>query len=249
MIKRVNFTLLLIISIYSCQPRQERNAVIIYNAASTTDLVEKLSSLYESEYWTDVKFSPAGSGTLIRQIELGASAGLFISASKQWLDYGEERSLYLSHNEFLQNRLAIITPINSHIESIREYEGIVALGDPSYVPAGFYAKEFLVNTYQWEEISRRVNLTTDVRKALSLIELGEIEVGIVYLTDAKKSDKVKIIEIIDEKLHTPIYYYIALLKGATDAEKKFYNFLTTDERVGEQLNDFGFQTIERDRDD
>ena len=68
----------------------------------------------------------------------------------------------------------------------------------------------------------------DVRSALMVVELGEVETGIVYKTDALKSDKVKIITEFSDSLHEPVYYYMSLIKGQkTELSDNLYNFISS----------------------
>ena len=54
--------------------------------------------------------------------------------------------------------------------------------------------------------------------------------GIVYETDARVADKVKILARAPENLHSPIVYPAAVIKSSrnTDAAKAFLDFISQD---------------------
>ncbi|MGK5092190.1 molybdate ABC transporter substrate-binding protein [Deltaproteobacteria bacterium TL4] len=97
----------------------------------------------------------------------------------------------------LYNRLVVIASSNLTLAPISWnsaelpslFKNYVAMGDPSYVPAGIYAKEALEYFHWWSAISPHVIAAQDVRVALAFVARGEVDVGIVYKTDAMISKK------------------------------------------------------------
>ena len=69
----------------------------------------------------------------------------------------------------------------------------LALGDPTAVPAGRYAKKALESLGIWAQLKHKVVAGADVRQALVYVETGAAEAGIVYATDAAISRSVKIV--------------------------------------------------------
>jgi molybdate transport system substrate-binding protein len=59
------------------------------------------------------------------------------------------------------------------------------------------------------------------------VELGEAGFGIVYLTDAVNSDKVRVVAIIDEQSHRKIEYEAVLLVKNQGAAGEFLEYLTS----------------------
>ncbi len=70
-----------------------------------------------------------------------------------------------------------------------------------------------------------------VRQALNYVESGNTDAGIVYLSDAKTSQKAKVVATVDETTHKPIVYPVAVLKSSknTDAAKDFVQFLSSNQ--------------------
>lgn len=62
-----------------------------------------------------------------------------------------------------------------------------------------------------------------MRQVLASVENGNADAGLVYATDAKISDKVKVAVVASENSHSPIVYPMAELKRSKnpDAAKEF----------------------------
>jgi molybdate transport system substrate-binding protein len=179
----------------------------------------------------------AASSALARQIAAGAAADLFASADEPWMDDIEKRGLIVpgTRAPFLGNRLVIIAPAGAKLarpqEELRALGNTrVAIADPDAVPAGRYARAALESGGRWKAVEPNIVRAESVRAALALVERGVAPRGIVYATDAKASDKVRIAAIFTERSHPPIRYPLARLKTSTspDAEP-FRRFLLSGE--------------------
>jgi molybdate transport system substrate-binding protein len=82
-----------------------------------------------------------------------------------------------------------------------------------------------------------------VRQVLEYVARGEVDAGVVYITDAMvKSPDVKIVATAPEGSHKPIIYPIAIVKGTKNekAAKAFISFVTSGEG-GNILSQYGFK--------
>lgn len=214
--------------------------VNLYAAASLTDALTELSTVYQKAHPdTVIKKSFAGSSTLAKQIENGASADVFISADNDWADYLGKRGLLVneSRKKLLSNDLVLIAPVASDVKVTLEpafnftaaFTGRLCTGDTASVPVGKYAKQALTHYGWWDKTSPRIVGTEDVRTALAFVERAECSLGIVYKTDAQLSKKVKVLATFPATSHAPIEYPGALTKNAGADAKAFWVFLQTDE--------------------
>jgi molybdate transport system substrate-binding protein len=211
--------------------------ITVYAAASLTNALEEVDADYTKRTGATVAESFASSSTLARQIEAGAPAQIFISADAKWMDYLADKNLIASQTILLGNALALIAPSDSPVQAQGIDSGFnwnrqlgingrLATGDPDHVPAGIYAKEALRHLGVWNGLEPRLARAGDVRGALTLVERGDAPLGIVYVTDARVSAKVKIIGIFPESSHTRIVYPAGIVKGAdAPAVENYYNFL------------------------
>ncbi len=210
----------------------------VFAAASTKDVVESLAVAFERTSHVQVRVSPGSSNQLAAQIIAGAPADVFISASSEWADKLRDSNLVESQSRFLSNRLVLVTPRRA-ASSIRYPADMVPIDRARVslagenVPAGRYAEQALRSLELFDSLASagRIVRGGDVRMALSYVELGEADAGVVYATDARASSHVEAVYVFDESLHDPIRYPIILLKSAekNEAAQKLYEFLVSDE--------------------
>ena len=211
---------------------------------------EKLIPMFNEKY-PNIKVTPtyASSGDLQTQIENGLEADVFMSASnKQMNALADEDLIDNSTNvQTLENKVVLIVPKDSDsnitsFEDLKDVEGTIAIGDPESVPAGQYAKEVLTNLGIWDSVESKLSLGTDVTAVLNQVAQGSADCGIVYATDAKSTEDVKVIcEAPEDALDTPVIYPVAVVKDSknADAAKKFMDFLQTQE-AQDVFKEYGF---------
>ncbi len=100
----------------------------------------------------------------------------------------------------------------------------------SSVPGGEYSKEVITSLKLYDKLQDQLVFAKDVRQVLSHVETGNVDTGIVYKTDAKLSNKIKVIATAPETSHSPIIYPVAVLKDSknTEAAKMLVHFLSSD---------------------
>ncbi|MBK5646138.1 MAG: molybdate ABC transporter substrate-binding protein [Acinetobacter sp.] len=215
-------------------PAFAAESITVYAAASLTNAVNELDTIYEQKNKTEVKTSYAGSSTLAKQIEAGAPADVFISADVQWMDYLQNKQLVTAADRInlLGNRLVVITPkdhplklkMDKSFDPSKVIQGKLCTGDTKSVPVGKYAKQALSSLGWWDKVQPRLVETEDVRAALNFVARGECQIGIVYATDAAISKDVVVAGIFPENTHPPIIYPVGLTKKNAESVK-FYKFL------------------------
>jgi molybdate transport system substrate-binding protein len=215
-------------------PTQADEPILVYAAASMTNVVEEIVGLCGSVQPVSIKTSFAASSVLAKQIEHGAEAAVFLSANSAWMDYLEHRDMLANdtRHRLAGNSLVIIAPASSpppenlvpvKVLATLPAGGRVAMGDPDHVPAGIYAKAALEHIHAWEGIRERVARTANVRAALALVETGAVSLGIVYATDALASRRVRVVAGFPPESNPPIVYETALLREHdTPAARRLY---------------------------
>jgi len=228
---------------------QESNQKVQLFAAAGTMLpsTEICDSIHTNQN-IEIEKNFAASGDLARQIKAGADADIYISAHKQWIDYLNENHLIIENSisEIASNKLVVICPVNNEIildfSTDFDIETVVkdkiSIGDPKYVPVGKYSKQVLDTLNWYNQIQNQIILAKDVTSVLHYVELGECDWGIVYYSEAIKSDKVKIAYEIPQELYSPIKFYIALLKDNQQTREVYQYFKS--EKAKDILNKYGF---------
>jgi molybdate transport system substrate-binding protein len=215
--------LLMTIALIGCGRADEPRPLVIFAAASTTDVIRRLIDQYPEP----VDCSFASSSTLARQIEAGAPADIYLSANMRWMDELAGRGLIdpATRRDAAANRLVVIAPLDGDVALDARFTGRLSLGDPEHVPAGIYAKQALERMSLWSSLEQRVVGAVDARAALRYVETGEAQLGIVYASDAKASSRVKIVRTIDASMHEPIRYPIAAVRGGDERALKLIEYL------------------------
>jgi molybdate transport system substrate-binding protein len=232
---------------------EESRPVLVFDAASLTDVVGEIGHVFAERAHVEVKSSPAASSVLAKQIEAGALADVFFSADLEWMDYLEERQLLRpgSRHDVVRNRLVLIAPADSKVrlkigpgfELTKALAGgRLATGDPDSVPAGKYARAALAKLGVWDSVSSRLVRAENVRAALAFVARGEAPLGIVYRTDALAEKRVRIVDVFPEDTHPPIIYPIALTAGASPAGQRFFDFVIS-AAARPIFSRYGFETL------
>jgi molybdate transport system substrate-binding protein len=211
--------------------------LLVFAAASLKNALDEAAAQWQRESGKKVVISYAASNTLIKQIEQGAPADMFISADLDWMDYGQQKGLIKpdTRSNLLGNRLVLIAPKDSNISANIQpgfdlaallKGGRLAMGNVDAVPAGKYGKASLEKLGAWDGVKDKIAQAESVRAALLFVARGEAPLGIVYQTDAAADPTVKIVGTFPENTHPPIIYPIALTKESTNPDAvAFLNFL------------------------
>jgi molybdate transport system substrate-binding protein len=203
----------------------------IYAAASLKGALDEAKAAYEAANpGTTLVISPDSSSALETQIEQGAPADVFLSADttnpKKLVDKGLADGDTVT---FAGNKLTIIVPadnragITSPKDLAKSGIKVIAAGDE--VPITKYATQLVDNlakesgypadfaaAYAANVASKEDNVKAVVAK----IELGEGDAGIVYVTDAKASDRVTPIAV-PVSANVPATYDGLVVKGSRNA--------------------------------
>ncbi|MCR8643748.1 molybdate ABC transporter substrate-binding protein [Paenibacillus sp. N1-5-1-14] len=205
------------------QQDEPKIELTISAAASLTDSLNEIQKLYEVEH-PNVKltFNFGASGSLQQQIEQGAPVDVFFSAGKKQVDALVGKNLmnrqYVAN--VVNNELVAVIPSESslQLQSAKDLSKAniqkLALGEPEAVPAGSYSKEMLVHNGLWESLNAKMVFAKDVRQVLTYVESGNVDIGFVYKTDARISNKVKVAFTAEAGSHKPIEYPIGIVEGS-----------------------------------
>jgi molybdate transport system substrate-binding protein len=205
------------------QKTTDSKTVLVSAAASLKDVLIKVDPLLEQSHpGVKVTYNFGASGALQQQIEQGSPSDVFISAGKTQLDALQARGLVVTQTrlDLLTNRLVLIAPKRSTLE-LKGFQDLVdsrvkriAVGEFKSVPVGQYTGELFQNLGILAQLRPKLVLSKSARSVLAAVESGNVEAGVVYATDAKISEQVRIISTASENLHSSIVYPVAVLKNA-----------------------------------
>jgi molybdate transport system substrate-binding protein len=231
-------------------------AVTVFAAASMKNALDDVNGAFTRSTGVKVTASYAATSALMKQIENGAPADVFISADLAWMDYGAQRNLIENDTriDLLGNRLVLIAPKDSNVGAVTigpgfdladlAGDGRIVTGDVRAVPVGKYAKAALVTLGAWAVAERKLAMTENVRAALTLVARGEAALGIVYETDARVEPNVKIVGVFPAGSHPPIVYPVARTRHARPGAGRYLAFLQS-AAAGAIFESHGFRFLAR----
>ena len=194
--------------------------ITVFAAASLTESFTEIGKQFEAANpGTKVTFSFGASSALAEQINAGAPADAFASASPKNMDQVVSAGGASGSKVFATNKMEIATPPSNpaHIASVNDLAKSsvkTALCQPQ-LPCGSVAQQVFTNA---KITVKPVTLEPDVKSVLSKVQLGEVDAGMVYVTDVKAAgDKVKGVEIADDVNASTDYPIAALTKSGNAA--------------------------------
>jgi molybdate transport system substrate-binding protein len=191
-------------------------SVNVLAAASLTEAFTTLGKQFERAHpGVKVVLDFGPSSGLAEQIAQGAPADVFASASTKNMDQVVSAGDARNPTAFVRNVMEVAVPPGNpaRVTSVRDLArpGVkVALCQPQ-VPCGATAAKVFANG---NLTVRPVTQEVDVKSVLSKVELGEVDAGVVYVTDVRAAGaKVKGIPIAPDVNASTTYPIAALAKA------------------------------------
>ena len=189
-----------------------RRDVTVFAASSLTDVFDDIAAAFEAAHpGVDVTLQFAGSSRLATQIDAGAPADIFAAADERSAAQVAARRVTI----FARNRPAIVTPPDNPagvtgLASLTDTDLLLALCAVD-VPCGDLARQ----VGGADLVAAADTLEPNVRAVLTKVLLGEVDAGLVYVTDlAAAGDAVAGIAV-DHPATTP--YPLAVLSDSAEA--------------------------------
>lgn len=198
----------------------------IFAAASLTETFTTLEEAFEHDHeGLDVVISFDSSTALAEQITQGAPADVIATADQAAMGIVVEEGLTDDDpTPLASNTMTIVTPPGNpasvgSVADLADADFVMCDGE---VPCGAAAQGVLDNAGVQ---ARPVSFEADVKAVLSKVTLGEVDAGLVYVTDAvAASDDVTSVKIPAE-INVVNPYYIATVSG-TDHSKLAADWLS-----------------------
>ena len=197
-------------------------------ALGLKDALLAIQQEYEQQHPNiKIVFNFAAAGSLQKQIEQGAPADIFISASHQQVDALQAKGLIIreSQKNLVGNKLVLIIPRNSRLP-ITDFKDVsnpairqFAMGAPETVPAGEYAKQVFRKLQIWEQIKGKAVYSKDVLSVVHYVETGNVDAGVAFSTVAATSNEVKVVAEAPPGSHEEIIFPGAVLTTAKNPEE------------------------------
>jgi molybdate transport system substrate-binding protein len=212
-------------------------------AASLTDAFGEIEIVFEDAHpGVDVVLNLGSSSSLREGILEGSPTDVFASANTSNMDQVVDGGAASDPEIFARNQLEIATPPDNpgEVTSLEDFanEALLIGLCAEEVPCGSFGREALEKAGVTPAIDTN---EPDVRALLTKVEAGELDAGIVYVTDVLATDGgVLSVEIPDE-FNVIAEYAIAALTDAPNPEAaaEFVAFVLSADGQA-ILNTYGF---------
>ncbi|MBH8551056.1 molybdate ABC transporter substrate-binding protein [Nostocaceae cyanobacterium CENA357] len=251
-------------------PASSVTTLNVYAAVSLTNALNAIKTQYQNANpGVNIVYTFGASGTLLSQIQAGATADIFISAANDQIDVLQNSSpsklVAGTRKNIVRNRLVLITPTTSPspgTAALNSINGLtnanirgIAIGDytgtPPVVPAGDYARQVLTKRGIFNSVSSKLYRTSNVRNVLTAVEnktlvsggvSRAIDAGFVYRTDALISNKVRIADTALTTDSETIVYPLGILTRTTvlSTARSFSSYLSSSTAQNIFKNTYGF---------
>lgn len=232
-----------------CASEQDSEELHVFAAASLHEGFHEIGERYTEETGQAVRFSYAGSSTLVEQLAHGAPADVLVTADEATFNDAAAEGLVTEPEVIAYNELVLITaPESTGLTSLDDVVASQArlVVCAHHVPCGAATEEAAENAgVELNPVSEAMAVT-DV---LGAVESGEAEAGLVYASDATDLDSDQV-HSLGEEAPAPNAYPAATVTSGSSAEgaseatpeaaEDFLSFLQEDEAQS-ILREEGFQ--------
>lgn len=246
---------------------EEKTEIIVFAAASMTETLEQIKTVYEQDHNVTITYNFDSSGTLKTQIQEGAACDLFISAGQkqmnqldinadpevntEGLDFVDENSRI----NLLENKVTLVVPegnpkgiesFDALAEALKDGSVLMAMGN-SDVPVGQYTQKILAYYGLDEEALANAGTITygsNVKEVTTQVSEGSVDCGVVYCTDAFSAG-LTVVDSATAEMCGQVIYPASVLKTAANAEaaQEFLDYLKSDEAMT-VFESVGFAPVE-----
>lgn len=233
-------------------PEEEAIELIVFAAASMTETLQEIQTLYEAAH-PNVKlvFNFDSSGTLKTQIESGADCDVFISAGQKQMDQLDINAdpevntdaldfvLADTRIDLLENKVALCVPdgnpkgvasYDDLAEKLTNGEILMAMGNAD-VPVGQYTQKIFAFYGLSEEdlaASGVLSYGSNVKEVTTQVAEAAVDCGVIYQTDAFSAG-LTVIDTATAEMCGQVIYPAAVLNVTAHeaAAREFLSYLTS----------------------
>lgn len=196
-----------------------KTKLTVFAASSLTATFTTLETRFEKDHSdVDVVLSFGSSTTLAEQITSGAPADVIATADEKSIGLVKDAGQLAAGGptQFATNTLVIVVPAGNpgHVTGVESLADVGYVACETTAPCGAAAATMLANA---GITAQPKAFEPDVATTLATVENGEIDAGIVYVTDAKAAgSKVEAIPILAaDNVTNP--YFVAAVKDSEHA--------------------------------
>jgi molybdate transport system substrate-binding protein len=196
-------------------------------------VLTKVAPAFEKANNVKLVFNYGASGVLMKQIESGAPADVFLSAAAAQVNTltAEGVASVDATKTFADNELVILVPADNpkgiHGPADLAKATRLTTGDPVAAPHGAKAKEWLTGLGLWGTLLPKFAFAANAAQTDDYVARGEVDAGIGFASDAKGRTDIQIAYTVPAGQIKPIKYVAVPIQAASQPAlaEKFVSFL------------------------
>ena len=230
----------------SAAPQQPSGTITVSAAASLADVFPVIGRAFERRYpGTRVLFNFAGSSTVVGQVIAGAPVDVLATASEPTMAKARDVGAVTPPRLFAKNSMIIAVPPGNpaRIRSVADLArpGVLVGVCDIAVPCGAAATDVFTRA----RVSvRPVTRELDVRALLGKVMSGDLDAGMVYVTDVRAVGPAKVGSVpIPTTVNVTTTYPIAVVRETSNAAtaQAFVDYVQVSLSAQGLLRAYGFQ--------
>jgi len=226
---------------------------LVAAAANLQQVLTELVPLYEREQKGKITLSIGSSANLVRQIQQGLPAEIFMSADEDFALRLADAGLSQDRGVvYATGRLVLAVPVASALKLDPQLQGLkaglgqvekFAIANPELAPYGKAALQTLQKLDVWSALQPKLVLGENIAQTTQYLSTGAAQAGMTALSlvlAPEVASRLRYV-LIPQDLHAPLRQRMVLLKNASPQAAKFYAFLQG-ESARKIFQQYGFST-------
>lgn len=221
------------------------------NVSAAATLRHALATLvpkFEKANHVKLVVNYGASGMLMKQIEAGSPADVFLSAGAAQVDTLTAEGIVSAETTatFAGNDVVILVA-KGNPKNINGPEDLakatkLTTGDPAVAPHGTKAREYLTNVGLWDELLPKFVFSINAAQTDDYVARGEVDAGLAFASDSKGRSDIEVAYAVPSGRVTPVRYVAAPIKGSSRSAvaRRFVTYLLSPE-AQKDLVDAGFR--------
>ena len=226
---------------------------LVAAAANLQQVLVELVPLFEREQKGKISLSIGSSANLVRQIQQGLPAEIFMSADEDFALRLADAGLSQDQGVvYATGRLVLAVPAASALKLDPQLQGLraglgqiekFAIANPELAPYGKAAVQALQKLNVWSALQRKMVLGENIAQTTQYLSTGAAQAGMTALSlvlAPEVASRLRYV-LIPQDLHAPLRQRMVLLKNASPQAVQFYAFLQG-EPARKIFQRYGFST-------
>ncbi|MCA9178766.1 MAG: substrate-binding domain-containing protein [Planctomycetales bacterium] len=232
------------------------SSLLMYCAAGMRLPVEQIAKDYEREYGVSVQLQYGGSNTLLSQLTIARTGGLYLAGDDSYIQMAQDSGLVKEAIPLATMR-PVIAVKKGNPKQIRGVDDLLrddvttVVGNPDQAAIGKKTRSLLTKSGHWERLERHITDTgvfkPTVPEVANDVKLGSIDAGIVWDSTLALYPDLEAIRVPELDAGTALVS-VGIITGEEHPQEalKFARYLAASDRGLVTFEKSGFEVVEGD---